>query len=87
MDPQIRAGRERVVLDALPGLTLGLAVLQSVIAIVHGTVGRAAEWPFIFVDAGSAAVALGLYSLLRKGAVPERWAHPAARQLAVAHWV
>jgi PAS domain S-box-containing protein len=73
-----QGGRDRVVLDALPGLTMGLAALQSVIAVVHGTLGTRAEWPFVFVDSGSAVLAMSLYFAFRRGAVPERWAHPAA---------
>jgi PAS domain S-box-containing protein len=69
-------GRDRVVRDALPGLTIGLAGLQAAIAVIHGTFGKAAEWPFVFVDGSSAALAFGLYFTLRKGALPERWAHP-----------
>jgi PAS domain S-box-containing protein len=78
VDSQIRAGRDRVVLDALPGLTMGLAVLQSVLAVVHGTLGSATERPFFFVDAASAALAISLNIGLRKGALPERWAQPFA---------
>ena len=79
MDPQlIQAERDRVVLDALPGLTTGIAVLQAVVAVVHGTLGSAAERPLILVDAVSAAVAAGLRLVLGKGALPERWAHPFA---------
>ena len=65
-------------LDALPGLTMGLAVLQTLLAVVHGTLGSALERPLIFVDGASAIVAASLNLGLRKGAVPERWAHPFA---------
>ena len=73
-----QAGRDRVVLDALPGLTLGLAVLQSVLAVVHGTLGAARERPFFFLDAATAAIAAAIYLTIRKGALSERWAHPFA---------
>jgi PAS domain S-box-containing protein len=77
VDPeQFQADRDRVVRDALPGVTLGLAVLQAVIAVVHATLGTPAERPFVFVDAASAILALGLHFALRKGALRERWAHP-----------
>ncbi len=75
---QIQAERDRVVLDALPGLTTGIAVLQAVVAVVHATLGSASERPLILVDAGSVAVAGGLRLALGKGALPERWAHPFA---------
>ena len=79
MDPeQFQAARDRVVRDALPALTIGLAVLQAVIAVLHATVGRPAERPFVFVDGASAILALGLHLALRKGALTERWAHPFA---------
>jgi PAS domain S-box-containing protein len=79
VDPQqFQADRDRVVRDALPALTIGLAVLQAVIAVLHATVGRPAERPFVFVDGASAIVALGLHLALRKGALTERWAHPFA---------
>jgi hypothetical protein len=55
-----QAGRDRVVLDALPGLTLGLAVLQSVLAVVHGTLGAERERPFFFLDAATAAIATAI---------------------------
>jgi PAS domain S-box-containing protein len=79
VDSQLsQAGRDRVVLDALPGLTMGLAFLQSVLAVVHGTVGTAAERPFALVDAASAVLAISLFFVLRRGALSERWAEPAA---------
>jgi len=79
MDPQqFQADRDRVVRDALPAITLGLAVLQAVIAVLHATVGRTAERPFVFVDGASAILALGLHRALRKGALAERWAQPFA---------
>jgi PAS domain S-box-containing protein len=79
VDPdQFQADRDRVVRDALPALTIGLAVLQAVIAVLHATVGRPAERPFVFVDGASAILALGLHLALRKGALTERWAHPFA---------
>ena len=64
--------------DALPGLTTGIAVLQAVLAVVHGTLGSAAERPFVLVDAASAVVAAGLRYALGQRALPERWAHPFA---------
>ena len=73
-----RAGRDRVVLDALPGLAAGIAVLQAVVAVVHLTLGSAVERPLVLVDAVTAAVAVGLRVALGKGALPERWAHPFA---------
>ncbi len=75
---QIQAERDRVVRDALPALTTGIAVLQAVLAVVHGTLGSASERPLVFVDAASAALAAGLRFALGKGALPERWAHPFA---------
>jgi PAS domain S-box-containing protein len=77
----IQAERDRVVLDALPGLTTGIAVLQAVVAVVHATFGSAAEWPLILVDAACAAVAAGLRFALGRGVLPERWAHPFAAGL------
>ena len=76
-----QAGRDRVVRDALPGVTAGIAVLQAVLAVVHGTVGRASERPLVLVDAATAVVAIGLHFALRKGTLPERWAHPFAAVL------
>lgn len=73
-----QAGRDRVVMDGLPGLTLGLAVLQTAIAVSHAMLGTPAERPFIFVDLASAALALALRVALGRGYVPERWAHPFA---------
>jgi PAS domain S-box-containing protein len=73
----IQAGRDRVVRDALPGLTTGIAVLQAVLAVVHA-LGSASERPLVLVDAASAALAAGLRFALGKGALPERWAHPFA---------
>ena len=64
--------------DALPSVTAGIAVLQAVLAVVHGTLGRASEAPLVLVDAATAVVALGLRSALAKGTLPERWAHPFA---------
>jgi PAS domain S-box-containing protein len=78
VDSQLTAGRDRVVRDALAGLTTGIAVLQAVIAIVHATLGSAAELPLVFVDAASAALAVGLRIALGKGIIAERWAHPFA---------
>jgi hypothetical protein len=79
VDSQLsQAGRDRVVLDALPGLTTGIAILQAVLAVVHGTLGSASERPFVLVDAASAALAAGLRYALGRGALPERWAHPFA---------
>jgi PAS domain S-box-containing protein len=78
-----RDGRDRVVLDALPGLTTGLAVLQSVLAIVHGTLGSPTEQPLALMDASSAVVAAGLRFVLGKRVLPERWAHPFAAGLGV----
>jgi len=79
VDPEpFQSDRDRVVRDALPGLTMGLAVLQAVIAVVHATLGTPAERPFVFVDGASAILALGLHLALRKGALTERWAHPFA---------
>ena len=72
------AGRDRVVRDALPGVTMGIALLQAVLAIVHGTLGRAAESPLVLVDAASMVVALGLRFVLGRRTLPERWAHPFA---------
>jgi PAS domain S-box-containing protein len=77
------AGRDRVVRDALPGVTMSIAVLQALLAIVHGTLGRAAESPLLWVDAGSAVVALGLRFALGRGTLPERWAHPFAAGVGV----
>jgi PAS domain S-box-containing protein len=77
------AGRDRVVRDALPGVTMGIAVLQALLAIVHGTLGRAAESPLVLVDAASVAVALGLRFALGRGTLPERWAHPFAAGVGV----
>jgi PAS domain S-box-containing protein len=77
----IQWGRDRVVRDALPGVAAGIAVLQAVLAVVHGTVGRASERPLVLVDAASAVVAVGLYFVLGKGTLPERWAHPFATGL------
>ncbi|MES1211260.1 MAG: PAS domain S-box protein, partial [Acidobacteriota bacterium] len=68
---------------ALPALTSGLAVLQTLIAVVHATLGSAAERPFVFVDLASAALALGLRFGLGRGAVARRWAHPFAFGCAV----
>src|SRR5688572_11649573 len=76
-------GRARVVLDALPGLTTGLAVLQSVLAIVHFTLGSPTERPLALVDVSSAVVAAFLRFALGKGVLPERWAHPFAAGLGV----
>jgi PAS domain S-box-containing protein len=78
VESSYQAGRDRVVLDALPGLTLGLAVLQSVLAVVHGTLGAERERPFFFLDAATAAIATAIYLTIRKGALSERWAHPFA---------
>ena len=64
--------------DALPSVTAGIAALQAVLAVVHGTLGRASEAPLVLVDAATAVVALGLRSALAKGTLPERWAHPFA---------
>jgi PAS domain S-box-containing protein len=64
--------------DALPGVTMGLAILQALIAVLHATLGTALERPFVFVDGASAVLAAGLYLALRKGALPEGWAHPFA---------
>jgi PAS domain S-box-containing protein len=80
---QIQADRDRVVRDALPALTLGLAILQAVIAILHATVGTPAERPFVFVDSASAALAAGLRFALGKRPLPERWAHPFAAGCAI----
>jgi PAS domain S-box-containing protein len=49
-----------------------------VLAVVHGTLGSAAERPFVFVDAASAALAAGLRLALGRGTLPERYAHPVA---------
>jgi PAS domain S-box-containing protein len=78
VESQLRAGRDRVVLDALPGLTLGIAVLQAVLAVVHATLGGPAERVFVFVDAASAALGVGLYFGFRRAGLSERWAHPSA---------
>jgi PAS domain S-box-containing protein len=78
VDSHPEAGRDRVVLDALPPLTMGIALLQAVLAVVHATLGGPAERPFVFVDAASAALGVGLNIGLRRGALPERWAHPFA---------
>ena len=80
---QIQADRDRVVRDALPGLTLGLAVLQALIAVLHATVGTPAERPFVFVDGVSAALAAGLRFALGRKPLPERWAHPFAAGCAI----
>jgi len=74
----MQAARDRVVRDALPGLTAGIAALQAVLAVVHGTLGSPAERPFVFVDGASAALAAGLRYALGKRPLPERWAHPFA---------
>jgi PAS domain S-box-containing protein len=74
----IQAGRDRVVRDALPGLTTGIAALQAVVAVVHGTLGSATERPLMLVDAASALVAVALRIALGKRTLPERWAHPFA---------
>jgi len=74
----IQAERDRVVRDTLPGLTTGIAILQTVLAVVHGTLGSASERPLVLVDAASAALAAGLRFALGKGALPDRWAHPFA---------
>lgn len=78
MERPAHTERDRVVWDALPGVTMGLAVLQGLLAVVHGTLGSAAERPFVFVDAASAALAAGLHVALHKGAIPVRSAHPVA---------
>jgi PAS domain S-box-containing protein len=79
VDPeQFQADRDRVVRDALPGVTTGIAALQALLAVVHGTLGSAAERPLVFVDAATAVLAAGLRFGLGKGALPERWAHPFA---------
>ena len=78
---QIQSGRDRVVRDALPAVAMGIAVLQAVLAVVHGTLGRASERPLVLVDAASAVVAVGLRFALGKGTLPERWAHPFAAGL------
>jgi PAS domain S-box-containing protein len=78
VDSQLRAGRDRVVLDALPALTSGLAVLQTLIAVVHATLGSAAERPFVYLDLASAALALSVRLALGRGAISARWAHPFA---------
>ena len=77
----IQAGRDRVVRDALPSVTVGIAVLQAVLAVVHGTLGRASETPLVLVDAATAVVAIGLRFALGRGDLPERWAHPFATGL------
>jgi len=76
-----QAGRDRVVRDALPSVTAGIAVLQAVLAVVHGTLGRASEAPLVLVDAATAVVAVGLRFALGRGDLPERWAHPFAADL------
>jgi len=76
-----QAGRDRVVRDALPSVTAGIAVLQAVLAVVHGTLGRASEAPLVLVDAATAVVAVGLRFALGRGDLPERWAHPFAAGL------
>jgi PAS domain S-box-containing protein len=79
VDPeQFQADRDRVVRDALPGVTTGIAALQALLAVVHATLGSASERPLVFVDATSAVLAAGLRFGLGKGALPERWAHPFA---------
>jgi PAS domain S-box-containing protein len=78
---QVQAGRDRVVRDALPGVTVGIAVLQAVLAVVHGTLGRASERPLVLVDAASAVVAVGIRFALGRGTLPERWVHPFAAGL------
>jgi PAS domain S-box-containing protein len=84
VDPQlIQAGRDRVVRDALPSVTAGIAALQAVLAVVHGTLGRASEAPLALVDAATAVVAFGLRFALGRGTLPERWAHPFAAGLGV----
>src|SRR5260221_4707391 len=75
---QVRAGRDRVVRDALPGVTTGIAVLQAVLAVVHGTLGRGSGRPLVSVDRSSAVVAVGIRFALGRGTLPERWAHPFA---------
>jgi len=77
------AARDRVVRDALPGVTMGIAVLQALLAIVHGTLGGAAESPLVLVDGASAVVALGLRFALGRRTLKERWAHPFAAGLGV----
>jgi hypothetical protein len=76
MEARFRAERDRVVLDALPGVIMGLAALQAVLAVIHGMFGSPAERPFFFVDAASAAVGVGLRLALGRGALPVRWAQP-----------
>jgi PAS domain S-box-containing protein len=72
----VQLARDRVVRDALPGLTMGLAVLQAALAVVHGTLGSAAERPFVLLDGASAILAGGLRFALARRTLPERWAHP-----------
>ncbi len=82
MDPRlIQSGRDRIVRDALPSVTTGIAVLQAVLAVVHGTLGRASEAPLVLVDAATAVVAVGLRFALGRGTLPEGWAHPFAAGL------
>jgi PAS domain S-box-containing protein len=79
VDPeQFQADRDRVVRDALPGVTTGIAALQALLAVVHATLGSASERPLVLVDAATAVLAAGLRFGLGKRALPERWAHPFA---------
>ncbi len=67
----------RVVRDALPALTSGLAVLQAVLAAVHAR-GPAAERPLILVDAAAVVLLASLWAFLVWRTLPERWANPFA---------
>ncbi|HLA76127.1 MAG TPA: PAS domain S-box protein [Vicinamibacteria bacterium] len=71
------AAEDRVVRDALPGLTSGLAVLQSVLAVVHA-LGSPIERPLVLVDAVSVVVAVAFRAFLGHRTLPERWANPFA---------
>jgi PAS domain S-box-containing protein len=74
----LTAASNRIVRDALPPIATGIAILQSGLAFGHAMLRGPASDPLTAMDAGSAALFLGLRIFLGRKTLDRRWAHPIA---------
>ncbi len=81
--PNLRRAFDLVVLERLPIVCVGLVGLFAFLAVAHALVLRPAIAPTMAAAGAIAAgLLLGLWWMLRRGAVQPQWAHPAAAVIA-----
>ena len=74
---EMRAIRDAVAFESLPGVTLGLGLLYTIFAIAH-PIALSADIarPMAALAAVTAAIFFGLRAGLSRFEMPKHWAHP-----------